>query len=136
MKYVREHRDIKLVITERRINFLVSEPNYHSKKSLTETLLVIEMRTTQKLINKSVYLNLSVLDLSKIVLYEFWYDYVKPKYEEKVRLCYMDTDSFIVYIKTDDINKDIADDVETRFEISNYELERPQPKEKIKKLLD
>ena len=56
-------------------------------------------------------------------MYEFWYDYVKPKYGEKVKLGYMDTDSFIVYIKTEDIYKDIAEDVETRFDISNYELE-------------
>ena len=66
-------------------------------------------------------------------MYEFWYDYVKPKYGEKVKLCYMDTDSFIVYIKTDDIYKDIAEDVETRCETSSYELDRPLPKRKIKK---
>ena len=66
--------------------------------------------------NKSVYLGLSILELSKILMYEFWYDYVKPKYGEKAKLCYMDTDSFIVYIKTDDIYKDIAEDVETRLD--------------------
>ena len=63
--------------------------------------------------NKLVYLGSSILDLSKTVMYEFWYDYVKPKYGEKARLCYMDTDSFIVYIRTDDIYNDIAKDVET-----------------------
>ena len=68
-------------------------------------------------------------------MYEFWYDYVKPKYGEKVKLCYMDTDSFIVYIKTDDIYKDIAEDVETRFDTSNYELDRPLPKGKNKKVI-
>ena len=88
--------------------------------------------------NKPVYLGLSILELSKILMYEFWYDYVKPKYGEKVKLCYMDTDSFIVYIKTDDIYKDIAEDVETRFDTSNYELEcnsigRRLPKTKNKK---
>ena len=66
--------------------------------------------------NKPVYLGLSILELSKILMYEFWYDYVKPKYGEKVKLCYVDTDSFIVYIKTDDIYKDIAEDIETRFD--------------------
>ena len=75
-------------------------------------------------------------------MYEFWYDYVKPKYGEKVKLGYMDADSFIVYIKTEDIYKDIAEDVETRFDISNYELEcnsidRPlRKKKKIEKQLD
>ena len=58
--------------------------------------------------NKSVYLGLSILELSKILMYEFWYDYVKPKYGEKAKLCYMDTDSFIVYIKTGGIYKNIA----------------------------
>ena len=88
--------------------------------------------------NKPVHLGLSLLELSKISMYEFWYDYVKPKYHEKVKLCYMDTDSFIVYIKTKDIYKDFAEDVETRFDTSNYELEcnstgRPLPKTKNKK---
>ena len=68
-------------------------------------------------------------------MYEFWYDYVKLKYDKKVKLYYMDTDSFIVYIKTDDIYKDIAEDVETRFDTSNYELDRPLPKGKNKKVI-
>ena len=66
--------------------------------------------------NKSVCLGLSILELSKILMYEIWYDYLKLKYGEKAKLCYMDTDSLIVYIKTDDIYKDIAEDVETRFD--------------------
>ena len=69
-------------------------------------------------------------------MYEFWYDYVKPKYGEKVKLCYMDTDSFIVYIKTDDTYKDIVEDIETRFDTSNYELNRPLPKVKIKNAIE
>ena len=74
--------------------------------------------------NKPVYLGLSTLELSKIVMYEFWYDCVKPKYGEKARLCYMDTDSFIAYIKTKGIYTDIAMDVETRFDTSNLDLEK------------
>ena len=87
------------------------------------------------LMNKSVYLGLSILDLSKTVMYELWYDYLKPKYGENVKLFYMDTDSFIVHVKTDDIYKDIAEDVETTFD-TNFELDRPFPKGKIKKSLD
>ena len=68
-------------------------------------------------------------------MHEFWYDYVKPKYCEKAKLCYMDTDSFIVSIKTDDIYKDIAEDVETRFDSSNYELDRLLHKRKKKKVI-
>ena len=67
-------------------------------------------------------------------MYEFWYDYIKPKYKRKSKPCYMETDSFIVYIKTDDIYKNIAKDVETRFDTSNYELDSPLTKGK-KRLL-
>ena len=84
--------------------------------------------------NKPVHLGLSILESSKILMYEFWYDYVKQK------LCYMDTDSFIVYIKTDDIHIYIAEDVETRFDTSNCELQcnsinRPLPKGKNEKVI-
>ena len=85
--------------------------------------------------NKPVYLGLSILDLSKTVIFEFWYDYVKPKYDENGKLCYRNTDSFIVHVKTDDIYKDIAEDVEARFDTSNFEIERPVPKVKNKKLI-
>ena len=68
-------------------------------------------------------------------MYKFWYDYVKPKYDSKAKLCYTDTDSFIVSIKTDDIYKDIAKDLETRFDSSNYELDRPLLKGKNKKVI-
>ena len=68
-------------------------------------------------------------------MYEFWYDYVKPKYGEKAKLYYMDTDSFIVYIKTDYLYIDIAENVKTRFDTSNYELDRPLPEGKNKKVI-
>ena len=77
---MRKYRDVKLVTTERRRNYLVSEQNYQTTKFFTENLLAIEMRKTQILMNKTVYLGLSILDLCKTVMYEFWYDYVKPKY--------------------------------------------------------
>ena len=79
--------------------------------------------------NKPVYLGLSILELGEILMYGFWYDYVKPKYDKKAELCYMDTDSLILYIKTDDIYKDILD-VETRYDTLNYEFDRPLPKGK------
>ena len=80
--------------------------------------------------NEPVYLGLSILDLSKTVMYEFWYDYLKPKYGENLKICYMDTNSFIAHVKTDDIYKDIAEDVEKRFDTSNYEIDRLLPKTK------
>ena len=76
------------------------------------------------LMSTPICLELSILQFSKILTYEFWYDYAKPRYCEKVKWCYIDTGSFIVYKKTDDMAKD----VETRFDTSNYELEGPLPK--------
>ena len=74
MENVRKHRDIKLVTTERRMNYLVSEPNYHTKKFFTENLLAIEIKETGILMNKLVSVGLSILELSKILMYKFWYD--------------------------------------------------------------
>ena len=135
MENVRKYRDIKLVTTERRRNYLVSEPNYHTTKFFTEHLLAIEMKKMQIIMNKPVCFGHSVLELSKILMYEFWYDHIKPKYGEKAKLCYMDTDSFIVHIKANDIYKDIAEDMETRFDTSNYKLDRPLSKGKNKKAI-
>ena len=89
------------------------------------------MRKTQILMNKPFYLGLSIVDLSKTIMYEFWYDYVKLKYGENPKLCYMDTDSFIVPVKRYDIYKDIAEDIETRFDTSNSEIDKSYLKEKI-----
>ena len=128
MENVRKHKDIKLATTEKRRNCLVSELNYHTTTFFTENLLAIKIKKTEILMNKSVCLGISILELSKIIMYKFWYDLVKPKYGEKAKLCNMDTDSFIVYIKNIYIYKDIAEDVETRFDTSDYELERLLPK--------
>ena len=83
--------------------------------------------------NKPVCLGFSILYLNEILMFEFWYDYVKPKYGKKTKLCYMDTDSFIAYIKRDDIYKGIEEDVETKFDTSDYELDRPLLKGKNEK---
>ena len=85
--------------------------------------------------NKLIYLGLSILDISKILMYEFWYNYMKPKYGDRVKLCYMDMDSFIMSIKTNDFYKDIANDVEKSFATSNYECNRPLPTGKNKKVI-
>ena len=97
MENVRNHRDIKLVTNERR-NKLVSEPNYHTSKQFPENLLAIEMKKTKVKINKPVYLGQAILDISKTLMYEFWYDYIKPKHQQKAQLCYMNTGSFIIHI--------------------------------------
>ena len=99
---------VKLVKTDKKRNKLVSEPNFHTMKLIDNNLAIIEMRKVKVKMNKPIYLGLSILDISKITMYEFWYDYVKIKYQDKARLCYMDMDSFVVNIKTKDFYKDIA----------------------------
>ena len=135
MENIRKHRDIKLVTTDKKRNKLVSEPNYHTINYISEDLSIIEMNKTKVKMNKPIYLGLSTLDISKILMYEFWYDYMKPKYGNGVKLCYMDTNSFIMIIKTNDFYKDIANDVDKRFDTSNYEVNRPLPMRKNKKVI-
>ena len=120
MENVRKDRDIKLVTTDKRRNQLSSELNYHTAKYLSENLLAIEMKKTKVKMNKLVYLGMSIWDISKMLMYELWYDYIKPKYQDKAKLCYMDTDSFIIHIKTEVFYKDIANDVEKWFDTSYY----------------
>ena len=105
MKNVRKHRDIKLIATNKRRNRLASEPNYHTTKYFSENVIAVEIKKAKVKMSKPVYLDMSILDISKTLMYEFWYGYVKPKYQNKAKLCYMDTDSFIIHIKTEDLQR-------------------------------
>ena len=98
--------------------------------------MATEMKKTKVKMTKPIYLGLSILDISKTLMYKFWYDYIKPKYEDRAKLCYMDTDSFVIYIETEDFYKDIAGDVERWFDTSNYDEndKRPLPIDKDKKI--
>ena len=100
MENIRKHRDIKLVTTDKKRIKFVSEPNYHTINLISEDLSIIEMKKTKVKMNKPIYLELPILEISKILMYEFWYDYMKPKYNVNAKLCYMGTDSFIMNIKT------------------------------------
>ena len=103
---VRKYRYIKLVTTNKKRN---------------QNLIAIEMKKKTKVkMNKPIYLDMSSLDISKTLMYEFWYDYIKPKYQDRAKLCYMNTDSFVIHLKTEDFYEDIADDVEKQFDTSNY----------------
>ena len=135
MENVKKHRDIKLVTTNKKRSKVVSEPNYHTMNYILKDSSIIEMKKTKIKMNKPIYLGLSILDISKILMYELWYDYMKPKYSNDMKLCYMDTDSFVMNIKTEDFYKDIANDVEKRFDTSNYEVDRPLPTGKNKKVI-
>ena len=133
----RKHGDIKLVTTKAKRNKFASEPSYHSTKCISKHLLVMEMKKTEVKINNPIYLGQAVLDLSKTLMFDFWYDNLKPMYGDKTRLCYTDTDSFIMRIKTDDFYKDINDDVDKWFDTSNYDKNDNRPLEigKNKKVL-
>ena len=121
MENIRKHRNIGLVMTEEKYLHTVMKPNFKSGGLLGENLMGCEMGKVKVVMNKPVYLCQAILDLSKIVMYEFHYDYMVPKYGlEKLKLCYMDTDSLVYDIKTEDFYEDIANDVEARFDNSGY----------------
>ena len=105
MENVRKHRDIKLVKTDKGRNQLSSEPNYHATKHFPENFMAIKMKKTKVKMNKPIYLGMSILDISKTLMYQFSYDYIKPKYQDRAKLCYMDTDNFANYIKIEDFIK-------------------------------
>ena len=136
MENVRNCRDIELVITDKRRKRLVSEPNYHTHKNVSEYLMAIEMKKAKVKMTKPIYLGLSILDISKTLTYEFWYNYIKPKYGDRAKPCYMYTDSFVIYIETENFCKDIAGDVKRWFDTSNYNEndKRPLPIGENKKI--
>ena len=135
MENIRKHRDIKLVTTNKK----KKQISFRTKLSRYEfnfRKFVNYRNEKNKIkINIPIYLIMSILEISKILMYEFWYDYVKPKYNDNVRLCYIDTDSFVMNIKTNDFYKDIAHDVYNRFDTSNYGVNRPLPIGKNKKVI-
>ena len=83
-------------------------------------------KKTEVKINKPVYLRMSILDISKTLMYKVWYDYIKPKYEDRAKLCYTDIDSFIIHIITD-FFADISDDVKRWLDTSNYDVNNKRP---------
>ena len=112
MENVRNHRYTKLETSDKRKKRLVSEPNYHLHKKISYNLLAIEMKKIRVKMTKPLYLCMSILDISKTLMYEFWYDYIRQEYGDRAKLCYTATDIFIIYIKTEDIFEDISNDVE------------------------
>ena len=120
MENVGKHGDIRLVNNEKKRSKLGSEPNYNSTKYISEDFLIMEMNKREVYMNKPLHLGQVILDYSKILMYEFWCDYLQPMYNDKIELCYMDTDSFIIYVETDDFYKEISNDVNKWFDKSNY----------------
>ena len=118
-KQWRKHRNIKLVTTEEKYRHTTMKPNFKSRVQFDENLMGCEMGKIKVKMNKPIYLSQAILDLSKIIMYEFHYDYMKPKFKDP-QICYMDTDSLVYSIKTEDFYVDIADEVPTGFDTSGY----------------
>ena len=112
MENVRKQRETKLVTTEGRRSYLVSESNYHTVKWFLENLLANKMNKRNVATNKQVYLGLSIIAINKIMMYKHWYDYAKREYGDKAKICHTDLDSFIIHIKYGDVYADFAEDVE------------------------
>ena len=125
MENIRNRVNIKLVDTGEQFKKLVAKPNYESRKIFNENLVSVHMKKTSLTMNKPVYLGMSILDLSKTLMFDFHYKYIKPKYGKQAKLLFTDTDSFLYEIQTEDFYKDIAGDVRDRFDTSEYKEGHP-----------
>ena len=126
MENIRNRVNVKLVNTEEKLKKLVAKPNLKSPpKIFSENLVSVHLKKTSLTMNKPVYLGMCILDLSKTIMYDFHYNYIKPKYEEKAKLLFTDTDSFMYEIETEDFYKDISKDVKDRFDTSDYPENHP-----------
>ena len=125
MENIRNRVDVKLVNTEEKLRKLVAKPNFRSRKIFSENLVSVHMKKTSLTMNKPVYLGMCILDLSKTIMYDFHYNYIKPKYGEKAKLLFTGTDSLMYEIETEDFYKDISGDVKDRFDTSDYPENHP-----------
>ena len=137
MENIRNHKDMKLVTSDKKYLKYVMKPNFKDGHPFSKHLFAVEMGKTEIMMNKPVYLGQAILDLSKTLMHEFHCDYMRPRYGSKVKLCYMDTDSFVYEIETEDFYKDIENNVEKRFDTSGYSKDdnRPLPIGENKKVI-
>ena len=137
MENIRKYKDMKLVTSRKKCQKHVMKPNFKDGHPFSKHLFAVEMGKIEIKRNKPVYLGQAILDLSKTPVYEFHYNYMRPKYGSKVKLSYMDTDSFVYEIETEDFYRDIAKDVEKRFDTSGYSKDdnRPLPIGENKKVI-
>ena len=137
MDNIRKHKDIKLVTNRESYLKTVMKPNFKCGMFFSPDLMGCKMGKIKVVMNKPVYLGQAILDLSKIVMYEFHYNYVILKYGDNLKLCYMDTDSLVCHIYTKNFCSDIAGDIKERFDMSGYDKKdtRPLPKGLNKKVI-
>ena len=114
------------------------KPKFKGGHPFSKHLFAVEIGKTEITLNKPVYIGQAILDLSKMLMYEIYYEYIRPKYGSRAKLCYMDTANFVCEIETKDFYRDIAKDVEKRFDTSGYSKDdnRPLPIGKNKKVID
>ena len=125
MENIRNRVNVKLVNNKEKLKKLIAKPNFRSRKIFSENLISVHMKKTSLLMNKPVYLGMCILDLSKTIMYDFHYNYIKPKYGDKAKLLFTDTDSLMYEIETEDFFKDISEDVKDRFDTSDYPENHP-----------
>ena len=125
MENIRNRVNVKLVNNEEKARKLIAKPNYRSCKICSENLISVHMKKTSLVMNKPVYLGACILDLSKTIMYDFHYNYIKPMYKDKAKLLFTDTDSLMYEIETEDFYKDISGDVKDRFDTSDYPENHP-----------
>ena len=125
MENIRNRKDIKLVTSKQQALKLIAKPNFKHRTIFTENLISVHMSKTKLVFNKPVYVGMCILDVSKVLMYDFHYNYIKPKYNERALLLMTDTDSLCYEIETEDFYKDIAGDVESKFDTSAYPKEHP-----------
>ena len=137
MENIRNPNDMMVVTSDKEYLKYVMKANFQNGFPFSKHLFAVEMGKRKIMMKKPVYRGQAILDLSKTLMYEFHYDYMRPKYGSKVKLCYMDTDSFAYEIVTEDFYRDIANDVEKRFDTSGYSKNDngPPPIEKNKKVI-
>ena len=125
MENIRNRVVVKLVNTQEKFRKLIAKPNFRSRKIFSENLISVHMKNTSLTMNKPVYLGMCILDLSKTIMFDFHYNYIKPKYGDKAKLLFTDTDSLMYEIQTEDFYKDISGDVKDRFDTSDYPENHP-----------
>ncbi|KAK3735146.1 hypothetical protein QZH41_001891 [Actinostola sp. cb2023] len=135
MENIRNRQDIKLVTTEKQAAKLISQPNYYRRTIFSEHLCAIHMIKTELVFNKPVYLGMAILDLSKALMYDFHYNYFKPKFRNTSVLLFTDTDSLMYEVESQDFYKDIKDDIDSRFDTSAYPKDHPINKWANKKVI-
>ncbi|XP_065660200.1 uncharacterized protein LOC136084050 [Hydra vulgaris] len=125
MENIENRVDVRLITKREEAIKLASKPNYESRTIYDENLIAIHMERTELIYNKPIYLGMCILDLSKTLMYEFHYDYIKNKYGNKAKLLFTDTDSLAYEIKTKDFYADISNDIENKFDTSEFDKNHP-----------